>query len=356
MFEEEFSPDIANRYEIKEALGRGSFGEIRKGTDTFTGLDVALKYIRAPGSRQIPKAIFREMESLRQLCDCPNIVTLLNIFPTSDDVVLVLEHCASDLAIVVENSKEYFSSAMVKNLWHMCCAALAFCHRHKIIHRDIKPGNFLLTDGGIIKLCDFGLARILPRDTERALSHQVATRWYRSPELLFAATSYSFASDIWSLGAVISELIMLGPLFPGNNDLDQMYRVFQVMGSPTPATWPGVEELPDYSKVSFPDFGPLNLHIILPQGNYSDVEFLSSKFLRLNPKERISAEEALESSHFATSQGTAPTENDMMHLKSCMTKINHSENKRKRKNFDPQKMYDQLIEGFRSMPETDDDF
>ena len=98
--------------------------------------------------------------------------------------------------------------------------------------------DLLVTSKGIIKLADFGLARIYDPVNPKALSHQVATRWYRSPELLFASRNYDFSADIWSVGVVLGELLGLKPLFPGNNDIDQMYKVFQIMGSPNPDVWP----------------------------------------------------------------------------------------------------------------------
>jgi len=98
--------------------------------------------------------------------------------------------------------------------------------------------DFLISSSGVIKLADFGLARVFdPHDAE-PLSHQVATRWYRAPELLFASRHYDLSSDMWSVAVVFAEVMALRPLFPGSNDIDQMYRVFQVMGSPSPENWP----------------------------------------------------------------------------------------------------------------------
>jgi serine/threonine protein kinase len=102
-----------------------------------------------------------------------------------------------------------------------------------------SPTDFLLTNYGTIKLADFGLARIYNAEwTQEKLSHQVATRQYRAPELLFASRQYNEKADIWSLSVVMMELILLRTLFPSYNDIDQMAKVFQVIGSPTPERWP----------------------------------------------------------------------------------------------------------------------
>jgi serine/threonine protein kinase len=98
--------------------------------------------------------------------------------------------------------------------------------------------DILIADNGVVKLGDFGLARICFEEEAGNMSHQVATRWYRSPELLYASRSYDYSVDIWAAGAIFAELFMLTPLFPGHNDIDQMFKVFQVMGTPDAREWP----------------------------------------------------------------------------------------------------------------------
>ena len=219
------------RYETLTRLGQGAFGEVRLGLDKMTGQQVAMKIVRVSSkAKSLPKAIFREIQALKQLASCPLIVQLLNVFPDETNLCIVFEYVASDLSIVISEAKTFLPRGHVKALAHMLLEAVAFCHEHKIIHRDIKPSNVLLTDTGKIKLADFGLARIYDtRPGAGSLSHQVATRWYRAPELLYASRSYTPAVDVWGVGTVIAELWMLIPLFPGNNDIDQMFRVFQVL-------------------------------------------------------------------------------------------------------------------------------
>ncbi len=99
--------------------------------------------------------------------------------------------------------------------------------------------DFLVSkSSGVLKLADFGLARVHISNDPDSLSHQVSTRQYRAPELLFASRHYDTAIDMWGFAVICVELMTLRPLFPGNNDIDQMYRVFQVMGCPTPDRWP----------------------------------------------------------------------------------------------------------------------
>lgn len=146
----------------------------------------------------------------------------------------------------------------------------------------------MLSAAGVLKLSDFGLATVFA-GKERSYSHQVATRWYRAPELLFGARHYSTAVDMWAVGAVFAELLRPTPLFAGQNDLDQIFRVIQVLGD-VEKQWPGVRELPDFNKVSFPSYEPVPFSKLFPDAEPSAVDLLS-KLLVLDPDKRLSARE-----------------------------------------------------------------
>ena len=150
-----------------------------------------------------------------------------------------------------------------------------------------------------MKLGDFGLARAFDASSNASLSHQVSTRWYRAPELLFASRHYTLAVDVWSAGAVLAELISLTPLFPGNNDIDQIYRVFQIMGSPSSQSWPGVDDLPDYKKISFPHLPSIDLHMLIPHASTEDITFLRT-LLNLDPMQRVTAQMAKDCAYLTT--------------------------------------------------------
>ena len=146
---------------------------------------------------------------------------------------------------------------------------------------------------------DFGLARAFDASSNASLSHQVSTRWYRAPELLFASRHYTLAVDVWSAGAVLAELLSLTPLFPGNNDIDQIYRVFQIMGSPSSQSWPGVDDLPDYKKISFPNLPSIDLQLLIPHASTADITFLRT-LLILDPMQRVTAQEARDCAYLTT--------------------------------------------------------
>ena len=100
---------------------------------------------------------------------------------------------------------------------------VAFVHSQNLLHRDLKPSNLLIAPNRQLKIADFGLARIF--DSTRPMSHQVATRWYRAPELLYGARKYDFGVDLWAAGCIIAELFAFCPIFPGQSDIEQLWQV-----------------------------------------------------------------------------------------------------------------------------------
>lgn len=212
---------------------------------------------------------------------------LQDVVPDGGSIALVLEYMPTDLVSVVRNREESLHVADVRGLLRMLLHGIACCHDHNILHRDLKPGNLLLNADGVLKLSDFGLATVFIGQQGRSYSHQVATRWYRAPELLFGARHYDTAVDMWAVGTVFAELLRPTPLFAGQNDLDQIFRVIQVLGD-VEKQWPGVRELPDFNKVSFPSYEPMPLSKLFPDAEASAVDLLS-KLLVLDPSKRLSA-------------------------------------------------------------------
>lgn len=235
LYDDEYSLSRAQRYVIQERLGEGTFGEVRKAVDSRSGAEVAIKSVRILSRKSgIPKAVFREMQALKQLSNCEFILKLFDVYPDESNLCLVTEYVASDLSEVINQAKDYLSRANLKCFFRMIFEGIGFCHSKGIIHRDIKPAstlyitktcwtlqvlNFrrltmnldlLLSSSGIVKLGDFGLARIYEaREGGASMSHQVATRQYRAPELLYASRHYTLAVDIWSVAVVMAELISL---------------------------------------------------------------------------------------------------------------------------------------------------
>lgn len=145
----------------------------------------------------------------------------------------------TDLSEVLRNATDPLSQSQIKSYMVMLLKGIAHCHENNIIHRDVKPANLLVSADGILKLADFGLARIHSDDTiKRPYSHQVCTRWYRAPELLYGARKYDTGIDIWGIGCIFGELLNHFPLFNGTNDIDQLSLVLSKLGTPTKESWP----------------------------------------------------------------------------------------------------------------------
>lgn len=180
---------------------------------------------------------------------------------------------------------------------HQLLEALKYCHLNRILHRDLKPQNLLVDLQGHIKLADFGLARAFNIPL-RAYTHEVVTLWYRAPEILLGTKLYTTGVDIWAIGCIFAEMMMLAPLFSGDSEIDQLYKIFRVLGTPDNTVWPGIVHLPDF-KASFPRWEPMqitarNLKI------YDDRKAIDlfKKMMRYDPNDRISAAEAVGHSYF----------------------------------------------------------
>lgn len=163
--------------------------------------------------------------------------------------------------------------------------------------QDLKLSNLLITAEGLLKIGDFGQARLhqngkAPQDKDDPYSHQVSTRWYRAPELLFGARHYGTGVDMWAVGCILAQLITGWPLFPGAGDIEQIFTVAAVLGSPNEEVWPGISQLPDYGKLRYPDDPGVPLSTACPTASPEAIEFLG-KLITYPPGDRLSASEAL---------------------------------------------------------------
>ncbi|KAJ3084798.1 Cyclin-dependent kinase 20 [Rhizoclosmatium hyalinum] len=255
-----------------------------------TGTTVALKKVPLRRIEDgIPTTIVREIKALQSIVH-QNVVKLREFFPSGAGFVLVFEFMLSDLAEVLRNASHPLTEAQVKAYMVMLLQGVSYCHELNIMHRDLKPANLLISPTGVLKLADFGLARVHANEGGRPYSHQVATRWYRSPELLYGARKYDIGVDLWACGCIFGELLNHAPLFPGQNDIDQLYCVLSILGTPTSEEWPDLETLPDYNKIQFPHHPPIQFEKICPDASVGAISLLK-KFLVYPSKKRIFANE-----------------------------------------------------------------
>ncbi|CAI9162436.1 unnamed protein product [Rangifer tarandus platyrhynchus] len=169
----------------------------------------------------------------------------------------------SDLAKVVHHTQRPLPQAQVKSYLQMLPKGVAFCHANNIVHWDLKPANLLISASGQLKVADFGLARVFSPDGNCLHTHQVATRWYRAPELLY-----------------------------GETDIEQLCCVLRILGTPSRQVWPQITELPDCNKISFKEQAPAPLEEVLPDASPQAL-YLLGRLLLYPPQQHVSASQAL---------------------------------------------------------------
>ncbi|CAL1266121.1 unnamed protein product [Larinioides sclopetarius] len=286
----------SRNYDDMTVIGNGAYGTVYKARDLASnGQYVALKKVTIPlGEDGVPVSTIREIALLKQLTalEHPNVVRRKLENERQMLVYLVFEHVDQDLATYLERCPAPgLSSEKIKDLFFQLLNGLDFLHFNRVLHRDLKPQNILVSNQGVVKLADFGLARIY--SGQIALTSVVVTLWYRPPEVLLYQ-SYASAVDVWSSGCILAELYKREPLFPGENEVDQLAKIFEVIGSPKQSEWPKDVSL---SWTSFRFYKGVPLQSVVPEICPDGLDLLK-RMLCFNPTERISCEAALKHPYF----------------------------------------------------------
>ncbi|QQP39196.1 Uncharacterized protein FKW44_019994, partial [Caligus rogercresseyi] len=228
-----------DNYVVLGRIGAGAHGVVMKAAHKRSGSLVALKklLIKRP-SEGIPSNTIREIKIL-QTVECPYVVRLFDVFPQGLGIILVFEFLGLNLSGVIYDSGIDLRESSIKTYMIMLLKGLAYLHGRSLMHRDLKPDNLLISPKGTLKIADLGLSRIFSPSGERPYSHEVATRWYRAPELLYGSRSYTQSMDLWSVGCILGELLNRSPIFPGENDIDQLGIVIKILGTFNEDSFPG---------------------------------------------------------------------------------------------------------------------
>jgi len=250
----------------------------------------------------IPSTAVREISILKQL-DHPNIVHLHDVILTEVSLTLVFEYLDQDLKNYLDACGDKgIDEYTVKSFLYQLLQGIAYCHEHRVLHRDLKPQNLLINMDGELKLADFGLARGFGIPV-RKYTHEVVTLWYRPPDVLLGSTKYSTQVDMWGVGCIFAEMASGKPIFRGSSDRDQLMRIFKVLGSPERASYPDIVKLPEYKVLDgFPKFNSQDLKNYVPRLDRKGIDLLGL-FLQHDPNKRISAKEALKHPYFADLKG-----------------------------------------------------
>ncbi|KAM7306689.1 cyclin-dependent kinase 17 isoform X2 [Ixodes scapularis] len=282
-------------YTKLDKLGEGTYAMVFKGKSRLTDNLVALKEIRLEHEEGAPCTAIREVSLLKDLRH-NNIVTLHDIVHTEKSLTLVFEYLEKDLKQYMDDCGNFLSMNNVKCFLFQLLRGLAYCHGRRILHRDLKPQNLLINERGELKLADFGLARAksVPIKT---FSNEVVTLWYRPPDVLLGSTDYSTSIDMWGVGCIFYEMASGRPLFPGSTVEDELHLIFRSLGTPTEATWPGIESRAEFVAYHFPRYAPEPLGSRVPRIGSSGAALLLD-FLKFEPRARVSAAEAMRHSYF----------------------------------------------------------
>ncbi|KWU41818.1 Pkinase-domain-containing protein [Rhodotorula sp. JG-1b] len=299
------APAPTELYERLVQVGEGTYGKVYKARNVETGGLVALKRIRMEAERDgFPVTAVREIKLLQSLRH-PNVVELVEMLVAKGQVYMVLEYVDHDLTGILQHRTITFTPAHLKSLMQQFLQGLGFIHRRGVLHRDLKGSNILLSKRGELKIADFGLARFYQRGRQNDYTNRVITQWYKPPELLFGATVYDERVDMWSAGCIFLELFIRRPLFPGQDEIDQLSVIFKITGTPDADSWPGLHDLPWYELVK-------PREVIEPQLRQTFSEHLSpggldvaEALLALDPARRPTADEALKLPYFTTEEPKA---------------------------------------------------
>lgn len=297
------------KYERREIIGEGAYGKVYRAIDQTTRELVALKAVNLNGRDRdegFPISTIREITVLKNLSH-PNIVQLHDIVVHGEkwetnknaQLLLALDYCPHDFCGIINDRDLAVNQPMIKSFIFQLLNGVHYLHSQGVMHRDIKTSNILVSFNGEVKLADFGLSCFVSLDPNEDYQPLVVTRWYRSPELLLGETHYDFAIDMWSIGCILAEFMLKAPLFCGNDTKDQLRLIFEVCGTPDRNDWPQAQNLkmwPEFAEYHKPN----RLHEKFARFTKSPVFDLLTRLLCLNPKKRITAEQALKHDWFTT--------------------------------------------------------
>ncbi|XP_020524007.1 cell division control protein 2 homolog A isoform X2 [Amborella trichopoda] len=263
------------QYEKVEKIGEGTYGVVYKARDRVTNETIALKKIRLEQEDEgVPSTAIREISLLKEM-QHGNIVRLQDVVHSEKRLYLVFEYLDLDLKKHMDSSPDFSKDLrVIKMFLYQILRGIAYCHSHRVLHRDLKPQNLLIDRStNALKLADFGLARAIGIPV-RTFTHEVVTLWYRAPEILLGSRHYSTPVDVWSVGCIFAEMVNQRPLFPGDSEIDELFKIFRILGTPNEETWPGVNSLPDF-KSSFPKWPPKGLASVVPNLEPTGIDLLS---------------------------------------------------------------------------------
>ncbi|CAI7651894.1 unnamed protein product [Penicillium glandicola] len=287
----------------ESVIGAGTYGKVFKGIHVYTQRKVALKKIRMEGEKDgFPVTAVREIKLLQHLRN-HNVVSLLEVMVEKNECFMVFEYLSHDLTGLINHPTFSLTLSHKKDLAKQMFEGLNYLHHRGVLHRDIKAANILISNRGLLKFADFGLARFFSKSRQLDYTNRVITIWYRPPELLLGETRYGPAVDMWSAACVCMEMFTKKAVFPGEGgELSQMDKIYNALGTPTKTEWPDLVEMPWFHLMR-----PTERRKRVFEDVYRDVlttgamDLISSIF-RYDPSQRPSAEDVLNHPYFVSEE------------------------------------------------------
>ena len=283
----------------ESVVGSGTYGKVFKGLNVYTKGLVALKRIRMEGERDgFPVTAVREIKLLQSLRHT-NIVNLQEVMVEKNDCFMVFEYLSHDLTGLLNHPSFKLEQPQMKDLARQLFEGLDYLHTRGVLHRDIKAANILVSNEGVLKIADFGLARFYAKHHRLDYTNRVITIWYRSPELLLGETQYTAAVDVWSAACVMVEIFTRHAIFPGDGtELSQLDKIYNIFGTPNLKDWPGLVDMAWFELLK-PTAKKRNVFAEKYQDRLTPAAFeLLSAMLQYDPSKRPSAAEVLQHAYF----------------------------------------------------------
>lgn len=285
-------------YSYLNKIHEGVYGIVYRAKDRFTNQLYAIKKWKLGKEKEgFPVTSLREINLLLSLHH-PNIVNVREIVMgnSNDKIYVVMEYMEHELRDLMENMQYRFTMSEIKCLVKQLLLAMEYLHSKNIMHRDLKTSNLLYNNKGVLKVCDFGLARRC-LSTSKGYTPVVVTLWYRAPEILLGNSNYLPSLDIWSVGCIFAELILREPLFPARGEIEQIDNIFKLLGTPTDEQWPGWRDYSVSRAIQFKKYTGNKLAERFPkqsEGGLSEHGMnLLKAMLTYDPEKRITATEGL---------------------------------------------------------------
>ncbi|XP_069880674.1 serine/threonine-protein kinase MAK isoform X3 [Dipodomys merriami] len=301
-----------NRYTTMRQLGDGTYGSVLMGKSNESGELVAIKRMKRKFYSWDECMNLREVKSLKKL-NHANVIKLKEVIRENDHLYFIFEYMKENLYQLMKDRNKLFPESVIRNIMYQILQGLAFIHKHGFFHRDMKPENLLCMGPELVKIADFGLARELR--SQPPYTDYVSTRWYRAPEVLLRSSVYSSPIDVWAVGSIMAELYTFRPLFPGTSEVDEIFKICQVLGTPKKSDWPEGYQLASSMNFRFPQCAPINLKTLIPNASNEAIQ-LMTEMLNWDPKKRPTASQALKHPYFQVGQVLGPSSH---HLESRQT-------------------------------------